>query len=187
MIDVTASGLPACSTPVCPDILAEGIRINKSAVLNTPELHVAIFAFFLHFIWELIQLPLFAGFGEVHYYTVILHCTKATGGDVIISLVAFWTASVAARSRFWFISSRPVPVAVFLTVGLLITVVFELLATGPLQRWTYSETMPLLPLTTIGLSPIAQWVILPLIQIWFVRRQILGGSPPSIGQQMSNE
>ncbi|MEH6387123.1 MAG: hypothetical protein V7772_04515 [Pseudomonas profundi] len=129
----------------------------------------------MHFVWELLQLPLFAGFDEVHYFTVILHCTKATAGDVVISLVAFWTASIVARSRYWFLRKQPVAVGVFIAAGLLITVVFEMLATGPLQRWTYSEAMPLLPLTGIGLSPLAQWVVLPLLQIWFVRRQVLGG------------
>ena len=29
-------------------------------------------------------MPLFAGFDDTHYFSVILHCTRATGGDVII-------------------------------------------------------------------------------------------------------
>lgn len=121
------------------------------------------------------QLPLFSGFDNVHYFRVILHCTKATGGDVIISLVAFWSASAVARSRYWFLADRLLPVGVFLIAGLVITVVFELLATGPLQRWDYSESMPLLPFTSVGLTPIAQWIVLPVLQLWFVRRQVLGG------------
>ena len=124
------------------------------------------------------QLPLFSGFDEVHYFTVIWHCTKATGGDVVISLVAFWTASLVVRSRFWFLALKVLPISVFLAAGLLITVIFELLATGPLQRWTYSEAMPLLPFTGVGLSPLAQWIVLPLLQLWFVRRQVLGGLRP---------
>ena len=94
----------------------------------------------------------------------------------MISLVAFWTASLVAQSRFWFLALNVLPASVFLASGLLITVIFELLATGPLQRWTYSEAMPLLPFTGIGLSPLAQWVVLPILQLWFVRRQVLGGS-----------
>lgn len=155
--------------------MPEEVPINRNAVFDTPEVQVAIFSFLLHFVWELMQLPLFAGFDEVHYYTVILHCTKATAGDVVISLVAFWSASLVARSRYWFLDKRFLPVGAFVTAGLLITVVFELLATGPLQRWTYAEAMPVVPLTDIGLSPIAQWLVLPLLLLWFVRRQVLGG------------
>ncbi|WP_218565819.1 MULTISPECIES: hypothetical protein [Pseudomonas] len=121
------------------------------------------------------QMPLFAGFDDTHYFSVILHCTRATGGDVIISLGAFWTASLFARSRYWFLADRFLPLGIFLIAGLLITVVFELLATGPFQRWTYEQSMPVLPFTNVGLSPIAQWIALPLLQMWFVRRQVLGG------------
>ena len=49
----------------------------------------------------------------------------------------------------------------------------ELLATGPLNRWEYGELMPTIG---VGLAPIAQRVILPLLQLWFVQRQIIGGS-----------
>jgi len=33
---------------------------NKNKILNAPELHIAIFAFLLNFVWELLQMPLFA-------------------------------------------------------------------------------------------------------------------------------
>ena len=60
----------------------------------------------------------------------------------------------------------------FLAIGLLITVIFEVLATGPLNRWQYSELMPMIG---VGAAPVAQWVFLPLLQLWFVQRQIIGG------------
>ncbi len=66
-------------------------------------------------------------------------------------------------------------VIAFLAIGLVITIVFEILATGPLNRWEYGELMPIVPLIGVGASPVAQWVILPLLQLWFVRRQIIGG------------
>ncbi len=66
-------------------------------------------------------------------------------------------------------------VVAFLAIGLIITIVFEILATGPLNRWQYGELMPIVPILGVGTSPVAQWVILPLIQLWFVKRQIIGG------------
>ncbi len=66
-------------------------------------------------------------------------------------------------------------VVAFLVIGLVITIVFELLATGPLNRWEYGELMPVIPVIGIGVTPVAQWVILPLLQLWFVKRQIIGG------------
>ncbi len=147
------------------------IKTNK--ILNAPELHISIFAFLLNFVWELLQMPLFAGFADFPYYQTILHCTKATFGDVVISLVAFAGACLITRSRMWIVSMNKSGVVSFLAIGLVITVAFELLATGPLNRWEYSESMP--TVIGVGVSPVAQWVILPLIQLWFVKRQIIGG------------
>ncbi len=149
--------------------------IRMSKILNAPELHISIFAFLLHFVWELLQMPLFAGFTEFQFYQVILHCTKATFGDVVISLLAFAGACLVTRSRMWIISMNKSGVVSFLAIGLVITIVFELLATGPLNRWEYGELMPMAPVIGVGASPIAQWIILPLLQLWFVKRQIIGG------------
>ncbi len=147
--------------------------INTKKILNAPELHISIFAFLLNFVWELLQMPLFAGFADFPYDQTILHCTKATFGDVLISLVAFAGACLITRSRMWIVSMNKSGVVSFLAIGLVITVAFELLATGPLNRWEYSESMP--TVIGVGVSPLAQWVILPLIQLWFVKRQIIGG------------
>ncbi len=149
--------------------------IHTNKILNAPELHISIFAFLLNFVWELLQMPLFAGFADFPYYQTILHCTKATLGDVVISLVAFAGACLITRSRMWIISMNSSGVVAFLAIGLVITIVFELLATGPLNRWEYGELMPMIPVLGVGVSPVAQWVILPLLQIWFVKRQIIGG------------
>ncbi len=148
---------------------------HTNKILSAPELHIAIFAFLLNFVWELLQMPLFAGFADFPYYQTVLHCTKATFGDVVISLVAFAGACLITRSRMWIISMDKFGVVAFLTIGLVITIVFEILATGPLNRWEYGELMPMVPVIGVGASPVAQWVILPLLQIWFVRRQIIGG------------
>jgi len=144
-----------------------------SKILNAPELHISIFAFLLNFVWELLQMPLFAGFSDFQFYQIILHCTKATFGDVVISLVAFAGACLITRSRMWILSMNKSGVVSFLTIGLAITVIFEILATGPLNRWEYSELMPTIG---VGVAPVAQWVILPLLQLWFVKRMIIGGS-----------
>lgn len=144
-------------------------------VLNAPELHIAVFSFLLNFIWELLQLPLFAGFDEASYYETVMHCAKATSGDVVISLIAFTCACLLTRTRNWITLNRIDGIVAFLFTGLVITIVFELLATGPLNRWAYAESMPILPFLGVGVSPVLQWVLLPILQLWFVRRQIIGG------------
>ncbi len=63
----------------------------------------------------------------------------------------------------------------YLAIGLVITIAFELLATGPLDQWEYGELMPTVPIIGVGAAPVAQWVILPLLQLWLVKRQVIGG------------
>ena len=56
--------------------------------------------------------------------------------------------------------------------NLLAGLVLEPLATGPLGRWAYAEGMPVVPLLGVGLSPALQWILLPPLVAWFVRRQL---------------
>ncbi len=60
----------------------------------------------------------------------------------------------------------------FLAVGLTITLILEWLATHIQRRWAYAPSMPLLPLLGIGVAPLLQWVVLPPLVAWFVRRQL---------------
>ena len=63
-------------------------------------------------------------------------------------------------------------IAIFIGVGLVATIIFETLATGELGRWAYNDAMPMLPLLGTGLLPLLQWLALPPLVLWFVRRQI---------------
>lgn len=98
--------------------------------------------------------------------------TRATFGDVGIALTAFWTVAVFARSRAWVLHPTAKDLVLFIAIGVMITIVFEALATQVLDRWQYAATMPALPILGIGLSPLLQWVALPPLVVWFVRRQL---------------
>lgn len=53
-----------------------------------------------------------------------------------------------------------------------ITIILEALSTGPLERWGYTPSMPTLPILGTGIFPLFQWIVLPPLTIWFVRRQL---------------
>ena len=63
----------------------------------------------------------------------------------------------------------------FLGVGVVTTILFEAIATGALERWAYTDAMPRLPITGSGLLPLLQWLVIPPLVLWFVRRQIASG------------
>jgi hypothetical protein len=146
------------------------------SVMDTPEANVALFAFLLHYPWEFLQVPFFADMTMAPHWDAVKFCTRATLGDVGITLVAFWGTAVAARSRDWIRHPRRTTTTAFVVIGMVITIVSERLATGPLGRWTYSELMPVVPVLGVGLVPVIQWLVLPLALVWLVRRQLAGAA-----------
>ena len=144
----------------------------QTGIVGVPEINVAVFSFLLNFIWEMWQIPFFAALSTAPHWVGVAACTQATVGDAAISLVAFWSVAALARSRWWIIHSTPSEVVGFIAVGVVITIVFEALATGPLERWSYTPLMPTVPVLGTGILPLVQWIVLPPLTVWFVRRQL---------------
>lgn len=141
---------------------------------TAPEFNVAVFSFLLNFVWEFIQVPTYAGMMESSHWEGVKLCTSATFGDVGFALTAFWITSAVARSRQWILSPTTRDLLVFLAVGIALTVGFEFYYTNISLRWTYSDLMPLVPPFGTGLSPLLQWIVVPLLVVWFARRQMRG-------------
>lgn len=144
----------------------------QSGIVDIPELNVAIFSFLLNFVWEMWQIPFFVALSSGPHWDGVAACTQATFGDAAISLVAFWSVAAFARSRRWILAPSATQIWSFVLVGVVTTIAFEALATGVLERWSYSPSMPTLPILGTGLFPLLQWILLPPLTIWFVRRQL---------------
>lgn len=145
---------------------------TRSGIVDIPELNVAIFSFFLNFIWEMWQISFFLAVPSGPHWAGVVACTQATFGDAAISLAAYWSVAGFARSRRWILQPSLAQIGSFVMVGVVVTIVFETLATGFLERWNYSPLMPTLPILGTGLVPLLQWILLPPLTIWFVRRQL---------------
>ena len=145
---------------------------TRSGIVDIPELNVAIFSFFLNFIWEMWQVPFFLAIPSGPHWAGVVACTQATFGDAAISLVAYWSVAAFARSRRWILQPSLAQIGSFVMVGVVVTIAFETLATGFLERWNYSPLMPTLPILGTGLVPLLQWILLPPLTIWFARRQL---------------
>ena len=145
---------------------------RRRSLSNTPELPVAMFSFLLHFVWEFLQVPTYAGMAEMAHWQGIKLCMSATIGDVGFALTAFWTACLVARTRHWIGDQVVLPVLVFLGTGIALTVGFEFYYTQVTQRWTYSDLMPLVPPFGTGLSPLLQWIVIPPLVLWLSRRYL---------------
>jgi len=144
---------------------------------NTPEFNILLFSFLINLPWELWQVSFFQGMTDQTHGVGVKACTQATFGDAGIALAAFWVTALFARTRSWIKQPSRSDIAIFIGVGLVATIIFETLATGFFERWAYNDAMPRLPILGTGLLPLLQWLALPPVVLWFVRRQT--GAPGS--------
>lgn len=143
-------------------------------LIDHPAFNIAIFALLLSLPWEFGQMWLYAGASEMSHLRGIQICLAATAGDAVIMMIAFGTVAAFARSPDWVRAPRPSQTASFVVIGLIVTIAVEIIATrtsGPLS-WRYTATMPVTPWLHVGIAPLLMWVIVPLLVLWFVRRQI---------------
>lgn len=129
-----------------------------------------LFSFLLHFVWEMLQSPLYDSLRNLPHAEAVQVCALATLGDVGIALVAYVGAALVQRAHLWILDPRIATWVIYLIIGLAITVLFEYLATGTLQRWTYSDQMSRLPVLGTGVSPLLQWLVVPSIVLWLTRQ-----------------
>lgn len=119
-------------------------------------------------LWELGHMPLYTlwvggTWGEIGY--AVLHCTV---GDVMIAGICLLLSlaiigrSAWPRERFGAVALA----TILMTVSY--TVFSEWLNTEVRGSWAYREAMPRLPGLGIGLSPILQWIVMPVVAFWWV-------------------
>jgi hypothetical protein len=144
---------------------------------STPEFSVLVFSFLLNLAWEVWQVPFFRGMADQPHWLGVKACSQATFGDAGITLAAFWVTAIFARTRSWIMQPGRSDIASFIGVGLAATIILETLAIGVFKRWDYSDAMPRLPILGTGLLPLLQWLVLPPLVLWFVRRQIGAPAP----------
>ena len=128
-----------------------------------------IIAFFLNFIWEIFQAPLYAPhFAGVSAF-IFVHL-KASAGDVLLVFLIVILNALVFQDRFWFqaLSAKKAASSVFL--GFIIAVIVEKLALAS-GRWAYNSLMPVIPLFNVGLTPVLQMMILPILSLWIARKR----------------
>ena len=129
-------------------------------------LAIGVVAYSLHFAWEMAQGGLFEGMTRLPFWTATAWCARAAAWDVVISSASYAIASVVSRNVLWPRTLRAVPLVIYLVTGIAITIAIERWAVDA-RRWNYASEMPVIG--GIGLSPLLQWVVVPIAIVAFVR------------------
>lgn len=138
--------------------------IDRTEIVHESERWIAVIlvTFALHFAWEMAQGNLFRQMQSMPFWRATAWCTRATAGDFVITTIAFSAAAMSGGRHWPLIRRRLSPAVIFLTVGILITIGYEIYAVST-GRWAYDAQMP--QIFGIGLSPLLQWIVIPLLEI----------------------
>jgi hypothetical protein len=131
----------------------------------------------LNYAWELAHARLFTNYADVPRPDHVLDCLRHAFTDLLIAVGTYLATGVIFRSVVWACSPRWRWAAlVWVVLGLIVTVGIEMWATST-GRWGYTAAMP--TVFGIGLTPILQWIVVPVAALLMARRFL--PSPASVG------
>ena len=121
-------------------------------------------------VWETAQAPLYTIWHTARASEVVLAIMHCSAGDILIATVALVAALTLVGSSAWPGQRFGAVLAATVFFGAGYAVYSEYVNTAIRQNWTYTRWMPTLPWLGIGLTPLAQWLVIPsLALVWSCR------------------
>jgi len=152
---------------------AKPIDIPTSRTWTRFFLRYASFMGLTNLVWESAHLPLYTLWTEGDPGDLMFAVVHCTVGDVMIASTTLGIALLLVGNvRFPAMGFNRVLVLA-IGSGIAYTLFSEWLNVSIRQSWAYSDFMPVVPIIGTGLSPIAQWIFLPLFGLLWARRNFL--------------
>lgn len=127
------------------------------------------FAIPAHFAWESAQLPLYTIWYEDRPSKIAFAVIHCTGGDAMITGLSIMGALLLFGNRRWPEEHYIAVAAPAVIAGVAYTIFSEWHNTEVRNSWAYSSLMPTLPGLGTGLSPLLQWLVIPITAFWWAR------------------
>ena len=119
-------------------------------------------------IWEFAHMPLYTIWTEGTWSEIIFAAFHCTGGDILIAMSALMLALMLAGQGWPYnVRSRPLVQLLAVSIGLGYTIFSEWLNIVIREAWAYSDLMPIVPILDAGLTPLLQWIVIPLAAFWW--------------------
>jgi hypothetical protein len=135
-------------------------RVPNKNTFNRFVLMIMGLAFLLNLIWELAQMPLYdrASFRINH----VLFCALGSVADAIMVLLLYFVFTVIFKNTLWIYPLQIQRIVIVVLTGGIGAALSEMRHLS-LGNWAYSDLMPLIPIIDVGLSPVLQFMILPIL------------------------
>lgn len=131
-------------------------------------------------LWEILQLPLYTLWQDARLPAIAYAVAHCTVGDLLIAASCLALAMLAGGARQWPSKGYWTVARIAVVFGVAYTVFSEWNNTVITRSWAYSTLMP--TFWGIGLSPIAQWLLIPTVVFWRLSHQIAPTLPPTAHQ-----
>jgi hypothetical protein len=123
--------------------------------------------------WEVLHLPLYTIWTTGSRGGQVFAAAHCTGGDLLIALSSLMLSLLLAGDRTWPHRSFTPVAGLAVALGVAYTGFSEWLNLFVRRSWAYSGWMPVIPIAGgIGLSPLLQWLVVPGVGFWAVRKRI---------------
>ena len=151
-----------------------GIIIVTSFIMSQTKdarlvLSIALVGLLLNLVWEIGQMYWYQGFSSFGDHIV---CVPAAFGDALAVLCIYAVVSSTIDDWYWLKQINKRTVLITVLIGGFLAIVMEQRALS-LGLWAYTSDMPLVPYFHVGLLPVVQMMILPIITYVLVHRFFL--------------
>ncbi len=120
--------------------------------------------------WEFAHMPLYTLWETGTTEQIILYGLHCTAGDILIALSALAVALFVLGTPAWPGEGYVRVGIIAVVLGLGYTIFSEWLNIEIREAWAYRDIMPVIPLIGAGLTPMLQWIVLPVLGLWWARR-----------------
>lgn len=141
-------------------------RVPERRIYKQYILTIAILAFVFNFIWEVAQGPLYKGYE--YDWQHISFCALASVADMLMVLILLFLFGLIYNNVFWTKNFTTFRVVILMLAGGVGAIIAEVWHSSR-GDWAYTESMPLIPWVEVGISPVLQFTILPLIIFFAIK------------------
>lgn len=126
---------------------------------------ISVITVCLHYVWESSHVVLYGGY---EHLTNLPIAVWATIGDIFYTLAIYFFIALIKRDVHWLARMTKSDIAAVSLMGFFLALIVEYKALA-FGRWYYLDTMPVVPLLNIGLSPLVQKMTLIPLTFWLTK------------------
>ncbi|MEO6289553.1 MAG: hypothetical protein ABIO76_06515 [Ginsengibacter sp.] len=133
---------------------------TEKKMYNSLISSIIILSFIANFIWEMLQMPFFAGM-QFNWQSAIF-CALASVADTLMVLILLNGFALFFNNIKWIFSMNSLQIFLLIILGGIGAVLAERIHLNA-GSWKYSAAMPIIPILNAGAIPVLQFMFLPLM------------------------